>query len=304
MALLATVSIATCGGCSDSKKPAEAGMPKPGFDVESPVPGSPGGKRISETEDRIVRFEKRRESIQRLLDKALADKDDLVSKLRESGVVKSSDLKGKPEAQRYATSLTKLTREIDGLRGELARIDDTIQQAKSLVRRLQREEAGITEEEFAKLSEEFRAAEERTGDGASPVPDPIGIEAVLDRELKGSKAGSTPSAKGSERLVGKWEIVKGTRTVRSGAVEFTKGGTALLSWESVIRNALGDSQRRATLKYTLTGNTLRLEEPGNSDYRQKCEIQVEVISDGEMIFVNQKNSLSFDWLDGRLKRVK
>ncbi len=49
---------------------------------------------------------------------------------------------------------------------------------------------------------------------------------------------------------------------------------------------------------------MTLEEPGDFEYRQKCDVQIEVISDDEMILVNQKNSLSFDWLDGRLKRVK
>jgi len=289
MALLATASIATCGGCSDSKKPVDVGIPKPGFEGDALAPGSPGGKRVAETEDRIVRFEKRRESIQRLLDKALADKDDLVGKLRESGVVKSSDLKGKPEAQRYATSLTKLAREIDGLRGELARIDDTIQQAKSLVRRLQREEAGITEEEFAKLSEEFRAAEERTGDGASPVPDPIGIETVLDRELKGGKTPTSPQPKGADRLVGKWQIVeKGN----SATVEFTKGGLVLFT----------DNFPTRTGKYTVVGTSLKIKAAG--DYGGETIRGIEFLADDELIITRGSGALEFSGLFGRLKRSK
>jgi hypothetical protein len=66
---------------------------------------------------------------------------------------------------------------------------------------------------------------------------------------------------------------------------------------------LGESERRATLKYTLSVTVLRLEESGDFMYLQKQEIKIEAISPDEMIFVVEKWALSFDWLEGRVQRL-
>jgi sulfur transfer complex TusBCD TusB component (DsrH family) len=96
----------------------------------------------------------------------------------------------------------------------------------------------------------------------------------------------------------------GGRGEEERAIEFTKGGTALLVWSDGLRNALGESERRATLKYTLSGTTLRLEEPGDRQYRQRQEMRIEVVSADEMILVVEKRAMSFDWLEGKVQRAK
>ncbi len=257
---------------------------------------------LAEARARVRKFEKRRAQVQPLLEKALAERGELVAKLREAGVNKASDLKGNVRGQKLATSVQRLGGEIEGLERQIAAIESAIVEARAVVRWLEREQAGISDEEMRKLAEQLREAEERTDGAANPVT-PLDVEAALDKALKGSSGQpkkATPR-QGATRLVGKWELVEGKRL---GTVEFTNGGTALMSWDDSIPNALGQSRRRATLKYTLAGNILRLQEPGDFEYRQKCDVQIEFVSDDELILVNQKNSLSFDWLDGRVKRVK
>ena len=39
------------------------------------------------------------------------------------------------------------------------------------------------------------------------------------------------------------------------------------------------------------------------EYGQKLDVEIEVLDQDELVFVNQRNSMSFDWLDGRIKRV-
>ncbi len=298
-------------GCSNETKP-PAGVSKskfdpalkPGFDLRDPDSPDAHGETgpLADAKDRVRKFEKKRAALQPLLEKALADRDELVGKLREAGVHKAADLKGNLQGQKLAASLQRLTGEIDGLERQVAAIDSAILEAKAVVRRLEREKAGISDEEMRKLAEQLREAEERT-DGAARLMTPLDVEAALEKALKGpsGKSPKASPAKSVSRLVGKWEVAGGKR---KGTVEFTTGGTALVAWSDSIRNALGERERRATLKYTLTRYSLKLEEPGSFEYRQTCDIQIEAISDNEMIFVNQKNSLSFDWLDGRLRRAK
>jgi len=155
----------------------------------------------------------------------------------------------------------------------------------------------FTASSYVNLDEAF------DGQTSTAKLDPIQSTDLLDRELQRKPTARPVAARPvslAERLVGKWQAVEGKK---KGIVEFTKGGTALVSWNDPFPNALGNSGRRATLKYNVTGNTLKLEEPGDNEYRQKQEMQIEVISDDEIIFVVQKRAMSFDWLEGRVQRV-
>jgi hypothetical protein len=306
----ALLHIAGCGGSTDREQHAavqktafapppalKAGLPESGS-ADPPEEAGP----LAEARGHVRKFEKKRQALEPVLERALADRDELVAKLREAGVTKPSDLKGNLRGQKLAESLAKLSAEIEGLERQAAALDSAILDAKAVVRRLERQQAGISEEEMGRLAEQLRDAEERTDGAAKPVT-PLDVEAVLEKALKGSSspAQKTTPRQGATSLVGRWQLVEGKRP---GTVEFTRGGTALLAWDDGIANALGQRQRRATLKYTLKGNALRLEEPGEFEYRQKCDVQIEFIGQDEIILVNQKNSLSFDWLDGRAKRVR
>jgi hypothetical protein len=305
-----------CAGCGkNSNPPQPPAIPKSKFDIPKPPQSNPSAESSNEQEasgplvdarERVKKFEKKRAALQALLDKALGDRDELVEKLREAGVEKAADLKGNSRGQQLAGSLQRLTVEIDGVERSIAVIDKAIVEAQSVARRLERERAGISDDEMRKLAEQLREAEERT-DGAAPLPlTPLDVEAAFDKALKQTPKSSRelkePSLKNGieKKLVGKWQVVEGKRR---GTVEFTKGGTALVSWDDGLRNSLGESQRRATLKYKVSGNALRLKGTGPYDDQQQ-EIVIEVISEDEMIFVIQKSAMSFGWLEGRFKRAK
>jgi len=201
-------------------------------------------------------------------------------------------------------SVQKVSAEIAGLQRQTATLDTAILDAKSVIRRMEREAAGISEDEMRKLAEQLKDVEDRTDGSALPVT-PLDVDAAVDKALKGPiadpKARPTTRLTLAAQLVGKWQVAEGKK---KGTIEFTKGGTALVVWSDGLRNALGESERRATLKYTLSGSKLKLEEPGNFEYRQKQAITIEVISSDEMIFVVDDEAMSFDWLEGRIKRAK
>jgi hypothetical protein len=252
---------------------------------------------IAEGKARVKRFEKKRAALQALLDKALGDREELVAKLREAGVKKPADLKGNSRGQQLAAALQRLTVEIDGLERSISAIDQAIVEAQSVVRRLERERAGIGDEEMRKLAEQLREVEERT-DGAARTPvTPLDVEAALDKALKGSRSSkpSQPStALGDKRLVGKWEIVEGEQ---KGTATFTEGGTVFFAWfrRDLKRNLT------ETGNYTLAGKSLKIKASGQYDGESVREI--EFLSDDELL-VHRPKGFNFTWLYGRLKRAK
>ena len=293
----------SCIGCSDNRPKAQ----QPGVVPPAPTIPKPGGVGPSDDPDdfgpladareRVRRFEKKRAALQPFLDKALADRDELVGKLWEAGVEKPADLKGNSRGQQLATAVQRLTVEIDGLERSIAAIDQAIVEAQSVVRRLERERAGIGDEEMRKLAEQLREVEERT-DGAARTPvTPLDVEAALDKALKGnrgSKRSQPSTALVDKRLVGKWEIVEGEQ---KGTATFTDGGTVFFAWfrRDLKRNLT------ETGNYTLAGKSLKIKASGQYDGESVREI--EFLSDDELL-VHRPKGFNFTWLYGRLKRVK
>jgi len=136
---------------------------------------------LADTTSQVKRFQNNRERLQPLLGKALADRDELVVKLRQAGVRKAADLKGNYRGQQLARSLQRLIAEIDGLERNITAVDRAILEAKAIVRRLEREKEGISEHEMRKLAEQLRELEER-GDEKRPLT-PFDLEAALEKAL-------------------------------------------------------------------------------------------------------------------------
>jgi hypothetical protein len=101
------------------------------------------------------------------------------------GVNSSADLKGNFRAQRIAEDLAKLANEIEGLERYLGVIDSELLKAKSIVRRLEQEAAGLTDDERLKLATQLREAEERTNI-APAITTPLDVDAAVEKALKGS----------------------------------------------------------------------------------------------------------------------
>lgn len=140
-------------------------------------PIADAGKQVQKIEAKLAKLE----AIQKA---ALADRDDLAARLRALGVNSPADLKGNIRGQRIAENLVKLANEIEGLERQLAMIDTELLKAKSIVRRMEQEEAGLSETEMRSLSQQLREVEERTNGTPLPVT-PLDVDAAVEKALKG-----------------------------------------------------------------------------------------------------------------------
>ena len=241
--------------------------------------------RSAAIQTQITNLRKRRASLQTLIEKAAADKSELVVRLRQSGVNSSSDLKANPAVRRIAQDLVRLTREIQSLQRDAMRLDEAIGKAESLVRRIEQSQVAISSQEFASLTGELlTAAERHDGSASNSSLDPISLDALLNEALT-NKPHMTPT--GSSQLVGKWER-KGP-SGKTHSLEFTNG-------KSVISTFIG-IDRIGT--YALETSTLTT----TDDEGQTSQYNLEFLSSKEVIFRTHRNSYSdFDDLVGRWSR--
>jgi hypothetical protein len=239
---------------------------------------------LIEVDQQIAKLENRRETLIPLLEKAEDEKAELVAKLRDAGVAKSSDLKNNPTAQRYAVALQKVSHDIKTLQGEIGRLDEAITHAKALSRRANQDKVRISDEELAALSVD-------SGKDSPPTAsDPANLDALLANELAGSKP--TPTSRKS--IVGKWKIEKGEV---KGDVEFSAGGTVIFTWfHTGLKKDWVD-----TGKYSLNRNSLKIKASG--EYGSESEREIEFLS-GDELLVTKPKGHQFTWLFGRLVRVK
>ena len=140
--------------------------------------------KIADAKRQVRRIEQKVAKVESLLQATIADRGELVTKLRSVGVHSTADLKGNIRGQRLAQEVTKLATEIDGLERQLASIDSELLKAKTIVRRMEREQAGLSDDEMRKLAEQLREAENRT-DGVAPAPTtPLDVDAAVEKALK------------------------------------------------------------------------------------------------------------------------
>jgi hypothetical protein len=155
--------------------------------VSLPPGGDPailGTGPVADAQRQVKRIEQKQAKLEGVLGTTQADRDDLVARLRAVGVTAPSDLKGNVRGQRLAENLAKIDAEIDGLERQLAVTDSELLKAKSIVRRMEREQAGLSEADMRKLAEQLKEVEERT-DGAAPnPPTPLDVEAAVEKVLK------------------------------------------------------------------------------------------------------------------------
>ena len=262
--------------------------PPPSFGPpEPPSFGSPASSTatpaLTDADPQITKLENRREALIPLLEKAEDEKVELVAKLRDAGVAKSSDLKNNPTAQRYAVALQKVSHDIKTIQDEIGRLDEGITHAKALSRRAEQDKVRISDEELAALTVDSGK------DSPLTASDPANLDALLAKELSGT---SRPAAS-RKSLVGKWKIEKGEV---DGTVEFSAGGTVIFTW---FHTGLKRDWVQ-TGKYTLTRSTLKITESG--DYGSESQREIDFLSNDELL-VAKPSGLGFTWLFGRLKRI-
>lgn len=242
---------------------------------------------IAQADAGILRLQQRRAKLIPLLEKATAEKDELVAKLQDAGVTKASDIKSNSSARNYAAALQKLATDIRNLQLEVSRIDEAITHANGIKRRLEQKDAGVTDEELAALTAESGAMDSPT------AGDPASLDAILTQELQG-KSARTIAKPSKQSLVGKWEIIEGEK---KGTATFTSGGTIQFVW----CHSSSDRMWNETGKYTTSGNKLTIKASG--DYGSESNRDFEFISENELL-VNKPTCCDFNWLYGRLRRVQ
>ena len=114
---------------------------------------------------------------------ALAERDELAARLRSLGVNSAADLKGNVRGQRVAVNLAKLAAEIDGREQQLADSDTALLRAKSLVRKIESEEANLSDAEMRTLAVQLKEVEERTDRVPLPVT-PLDVDVAVEKALK------------------------------------------------------------------------------------------------------------------------
>ena len=70
----------------------------------------------------------------------------------------------------------------------MAVMDTELLKGKSLVRRMEQEQAVLSEEEMRNLAVQLREVEERTDGAASTPTTPLDVDAAVEKALKGSTA--------------------------------------------------------------------------------------------------------------------
>ncbi len=144
-----------------------------------------GSGPIADAKRQVQRIEQKLAKVEAILKSALSDRDEYAAKLRSLGVNSSADLKGNIRGQRVAENLVKLATEIEGLERQLAVIDTELLKAKTIVRRLEQESAGLTEEERQQLAFQLKETEDRMN--ATPtITTPINVDAAVEKALKES----------------------------------------------------------------------------------------------------------------------
>lgn len=159
---------------------------------EAPVGTGP----VADAKRQVLRIEQKVAKVETLLETALADRDEVVKKLRAVGVNSTADLKGNIRGRRLAENVAKITTEIDGVEKQLVSLDAELLKAKAIVRRMEREQAGLSEAEMRRLSQQLREAEERTDGIASTPTTPLDVDAAVEKALKATPRSGTPKKSG------------------------------------------------------------------------------------------------------------
>jgi len=146
---------------------------------------------VAEAERKVQKIERKLNKLESVLKAALENRDDLAVKMRQVGVNSSADLKGNIRGKRLAENAVTLATEIEGLEQQLAIIDTELLKAKSLVRRMESEEAGLSQDEMRNLALQLREAEARSERTPLPIT-PFDVEAAVEKTLKGSANKTTP----------------------------------------------------------------------------------------------------------------
>jgi formylglycine-generating enzyme required for sulfatase activity len=202
---------------------------------------------MADAKKQVHKIELKLAKLEAIQKAAFADRDDLVARLRSVGVNAAVDLKGNIRGQRIAENIAKLATEIGARDRQLTLIDGEILKAKSLVRRMEQEQAGISEDEMRKLALQLREAEERT-DGPSLPITPIDVNAAVENALRVmEKATVRQDPSSMDQTTEKQDPKEITNSIGIKLMRIPKGKFMMGSPETEVKRIKNETQHEVTI---------------------------------------------------------
>jgi hypothetical protein len=122
----------------------------------------------------------------KVLEKLLADKETVVARIKGLGCRSKRELMAHSIGRTLAAELEHLSRQIASLQREVEAIEAVLEQAQSVQRSVERQamlkDHGLSDAEFARLSQIDHELQEELGKISAPVP---GSEVQMDKLLEG-----------------------------------------------------------------------------------------------------------------------
>lgn len=161
----------------------------------------------------VDRIETTLAKLEEVLLSTKSERNALASKLKEMGVKSADDLKGNTRAKRTAEDIGRLANEIESQEKKVAAVASKYQQAKAIVRRMEMEQAGLTEQELNNLALQIHESSV-SDDGWSQPITPIDINQAVAEALN-AKSNSPAATRSGSTKEQKKSIVMERKTTPS-----------------------------------------------------------------------------------------
>lgn len=140
--------------------------------------------RISAAKQQVQQIEQKRLRMERILNEALNDRNELATQLHSVGVNSPADLKGNIRGQRLAEKLATIGVEIEVHERHLANLSSDVLSGSAIVRCLKREQVRLSDSEKQHLDLQLREGEDKTIGIRSPIT-PLDLDLAVEAALKG-----------------------------------------------------------------------------------------------------------------------
>jgi len=131
----------------------------------------------------VARITSTLEKTKTILASAKTDRETLADHLKSMGIRSASDIKANTLARRTAEDIGRISNEIDSYEQKIASVSTQLLQAKAIVRRIEMEQSGLTEEELTNLSRQLHEADTNS-DGWTQSISPMELEQAVNKALK------------------------------------------------------------------------------------------------------------------------
>lgn len=138
---------------------------------------------MNDAKIQVARITSTLEKTKTILASAKLDRASLADDLKRMGIRSASDIKANSLARRIAEDIGRISNEIDSYEQKIASVSTQLLQAKAIVRRIEMEQSGLTEEELKDLSRQLHEADTNS-DGWTQSISPMELEQAVNKALK------------------------------------------------------------------------------------------------------------------------